>query len=250
VHKFQWLIDKFNPPDWELSKGMIYYTDSQLDEKIAKPVREQLLKISQEKKIDIVSSSLKKMDFGVKNIHFPSLKRGYLSMFKQILAALEHSQADIIFFTEHDVLYHPSHFDFVPPDKETFYYNQNVWYLRPDGHALHYDVNQLSGLCVYRDAALTHFRERYERFTKEEFTRETGFEPFTHHRVSWPTEFKMGTWMSEFPNVDLRIGVNSTGMRWKKEEYRNQQLLINWTETENFQIPGWSFQDLVRIICQ
>lgn len=237
IHTFQWLLDKFNPPDWETTKGMIYYTDSELDEKIAKPVRDNLLEISQSKRIDIVSSSLKKMDFGVKNVRFPTLKRGYLAMFKQILGALENSKADIIFFTEHDVLYHPSHFDFEPEDKNTFYYNQNIWYLRQDGHGLHYDVNQLSGLCVYRQAAITHFRERYERLQTEEFTRNMGFEPFTHGRVQWKNEFKMGTWKSASPNIDIRFGVNSTGMRWNKDQYRNQQLLINWIEAE--EIPGW-----------
>ncbi|MEK7180329.1 MAG: hypothetical protein AAB706_02540, partial [Patescibacteria group bacterium] len=212
-------------------------TDNQLDEKIAKPIRDQLLKATKEKNVSIVSSSLKRMDFGVKNVRFPSLKRGYLTMFKQILGALENSKADIIFFCEHDVLYHPSHFDFTPPDKDTFYYNQNVWYLRQDGHGLHYDVNQLSGLCVYRETAIIHFRERYERFTKEEFTRNTGFEPFTHHRVSWNNEFKYDIWKSEAPNIDIRFGINSTGMRWRKDQYRNQQLLINWTESE--EIPYW-----------
>src|SRR3990167_2102144 len=240
TRKFQWILDKFNPPDWGVSKGMIYYTSNDLDERIAKPVRDQLQKISDEKKINIICSSLKKMDFGNKRVRFPTMKKGYLTMFKQILGALEKSSDDWVFFTEHDVLYHPSHFDFTPPDKNTFYYNQNVWYLRQDGHAMHYDVNQLSGLCVWRDAAITHFRERYERFSKEEFTRQTGFEPFTHHRVSWKNEFKMDTWKSEYPNVDIRFGVNSTGMRWKKEEYRNQQLLINWTEGNLSLIPGWN----------
>ena len=262
VRSFQWLLDKFNPPDWETSKGMIYYTDNLLDEKIAKPVRDNLLKISQEKKINITSSSLKRMDFGVKNIRFPSLKRGYLSMFKQIMAALENSRDDIIFFTEHDVLYHPSHFEFTPPDKNTFYYNQNVYFLRGDGHALHYDVNQVSGICVYRETALIHYRERFEMAEAKykelvvngdetEFNRWirlVGFEPFTHNRVQWKNTFKMDTWKSESPNVDLRVGVNPTGMRWKKEEYRNQQLLINWTESENFQIPNWNPQDLIKIL--
>jgi len=204
IHKFQWLIDKFNPPGWEkrgLTKGAIFYSDSQLSEKIARPVREQLLICSQEKNIPIVSASLKRMDFGVKNIHFPSLRRGYLSMFKQIIGALENSNADVVFFTEHDVLYHPSHFDFVPADKNTFYYNQNVWLLRnTDGHALHYDVNQLSGLCVYRETALVHFRERY-KMTEEafktlnevdfgRFIRNMGFEPMTHGRIKWQNQFK------------------------------------------------------------
>lgn len=237
TRKFQWLLDKFNPPDWEITKGMIYYTDNQLDERIGKPVRERLLKISQDKKIDIVSASLKKMDFGVKNVRFPSLKRGYYALFKQVLGALENSKADIIFFTEHDVLYDPSHFDFVPPKKDVFYYNQNVWYLRQDGHAMHYDVNQLSGLCVWRDTAIIHFRERLARIEQEGFSRTMGFEPFTHGRVKWINEFTYDTWKSEKPNIDIRFGVNSTGMRWRKEEYRNQHLLINWQESN--EIPGW-----------
>ncbi len=246
IHSFEWLINKFNPPGWEnyepgKTRGIIYYTDNELTQQIAKPCQEQLKQISQEDRLPIVTASLhKKLDFGVKNIVFPSLKRGYYSMFKQILGALENSQSDIIFFTEADVLYHPSHFDFVPPEKDTFYYNQNVWYLRQDGHTLHYDVNQLSGLCVYRKTALIHFRERFERLQTEPFTRHTGFEPFTHNRVHWNNTFKLDTWISELPNVDIRFGVNATGMRWKKEEYRNQQLLINWQENENFQIPGWS----------
>ena len=244
--KFQWLLDKFNPPDWEESKGMIYYTTNELDERIAKPVRDRLLKISEEKKINITSSSLKKMDFGVKNVHFPSLKKSYYALFKQVLGALENSKDEIIFFVEHDVIYDKSHFDFTPPKKDVWYYNQNIWYLREDGHALHYDVNQLSGLCVYRETALIHFRERLKRLETEEFTRNMGFEPFTHNRVKWENEFTHETWKSEKPNIDIRFNLNSTGMRWKKEEYRNQNLLINWEESDT-EIPGWGkTSDLVN----
>jgi hypothetical protein len=224
-------LDKFNPPDWSITKGMIYYTDNQLEELIANKVRNQLQKISEEKKIMITCSSLKKMSFGARQIRFPSMKRGYLAMFKQILGALENTSDDIIFFTEHDVIYHPSHFDFVPPEKDVFYYNQNVWLVRTtDGHGLHYDVNQLSGLCVYRDAALIHFRERfemaqaeYDRLAKEytnpdehlqmfnRFIRNMGFEPFTHNRVQWKNKFKQSTWKSELPNIDLKHGARPIG---------------------------------------
>jgi hypothetical protein len=248
---------------------MIYYTENTLDEKVAKPVRDQLQKISDEKKVNITSSSLKKMDFGVKNVRFPTMKRGYLTLFKQILGALENCKDEIVFFTEHDVLYHPSHFDFTPKREDTFYYNQNVWLLRPsDGHALHYDVNQLSGVCVYRDTALVHFRERYKmaedkleelrseiRMTDEEqeniprefnkWVRHMGFEPFTHGRVKWKNQFNYEPWMSKYPNVDIKHGANATGQRWKKEQYRNQQLLKNWTESENYSIPGWNSKDLI-----
>ncbi len=223
----------------EPTKGIIYYTDCQLNEKIAVPVRNQILKISQEKHIPIVSASLKRLDFGVKNIRFPSMKKGYLAMFKQIMSALQHSKSDIIFFCEHDVLYHPSHFDFTPPDKNTFYYNQNVWFLRlSDGLALHYDVNQLSGLCGWRDALYTHFKERYEMVEKEGFSRTMGFEPMTHRRIKWQRVFKLATWQSKYPNIDIRHAGNVTGQRWKKNQFRNQKLLINWIKNKN-EIPGW-----------
>src|SRR3989344_1998629 len=234
-------------PDLIGTKGIIYYSDCQLDDKIAVPVRDQILKISLEKGLPIVSATLKKMDFGVKNIHFPSLKRGYPAMFKQIMAALEHSTAEIIFFTEHDVLYHPSHFDFTPADKYTFYYNQNVWFLRlKDGHAMHYDVNQLSGLCGYREALLTHFHERYEMIQKEGFSRKMGFEPMTHNRVKWQNMFKLGIWKSSYPNIDIRHAGNVTGQRWKKKQFRNKKLLINWVESDT-KIHGWGkTKDLIK----
>jgi hypothetical protein len=76
-----------------------------------------------------------------------------------------------------------------------------------------------------------------------------GFEPFTHNRIQWKTTFSVDKWKSTIPNIDIRFGVNSTGMRWKKEEYRNQQLLINWQET-NERIPGWveSTKDIVKLL--
>ncbi len=232
-------------------KGICYYTHNGFDQtKIGSEVKSRLQKISDDKKIPIVSASDKKIDFGIKNIHFPTAKVGWLSMFKKIVSTLEHSTVDIVYFAEHDVLYHPSHFDFTPPDKETFYYNQNVWFLRStDGHALHYDVNQLSGLCVYRETALKHFRERLELTENGGFDRyKIGFEPFTHNRYQWKNQFKLGTWKSEFPNVDVKHGENATGQRWKKEEYRNQSLLINWTESEDT-IPGWpKTQEIVKLL--
>ena len=70
------------------------------------------------------------------------------------------------------------------------------------------------------------------------FIRHCGHEPFTHNRVQWQNQFKVETWKSEKPNIDIRFGVNSTGMRWRKDQYINQQLLINWQETDS-EIPGW-----------
>jgi len=233
TRKFQWILDKFNPPDWGISKGIIYYTDNQLDEKIAKPVRDRLLQISQDKKIDIVSSSLKKMDFGVKNVRFPSLKRGYLTMAKQILGALENSKADIIMFCEHDCFYPPEAFDFIPPREDVFYYNRNFWKLRiTDGHAIHFDADQLSGLCAYRDLLIKEYRKIYDFILKNGFTIKTvSFEPGTRDGRS---EF----WKSTVPIVDIRHGTNLTRERWSQEEFRDKSACQGWLESDT-EIPGW-----------
>ncbi|MGD0523201.1 MAG: glycosyltransferase [Candidatus Microgenomates bacterium] len=71
----------------EPKKGIIFYTDNQLKIKIAHAVQHQLKKISETKRIPIVSASLKPMPHFGKNIYFPHLKRGYLAYFTQIMGA-------------------------------------------------------------------------------------------------------------------------------------------------------------------
>lgn len=232
------ITERFNEP----SKSIIFYTDNQLTLKVAHQVQKNLKRIAAVKGLPIVSVSLKPMSFG-RNIHLP-LQRGYLTMSKQILAALEASTADVVFFCEHDVLYHESHFDFTPPQKETFYYNENVFFVRAeDGHSLHYDVKQLSGLCVYRETAIEHFKERVAMIEKEGFTRNMGFEPMTHGRIKWQHMYRCEAWQSPYPNLDIKHGGNLTGQRWKKEQYRNQSQLKNWTESRLQDLQGWSFPE-------
>lgn len=255
TRKLQWLVDKFAPvPDWhEPDKekppvhGAIYYTDNELDENIAKACRKQIKKGIKEKYI--VSASLKPLAFGT-NIHI-NLERGYLTMAKQILAALEKQTADIIFFCEHDVLYHPSHFQFTPPKRNIFYYNTNVWKVRTsDGHAMRTaDMKQLSGLCCYRELALEHFRKRIEVFEKKyrilgtadfnSYVRKVGFEPGTHNRPERIDDYKADGWESEFPNLDIRHDKNLTLSRWRKGQFRNQKFTEGWQEKQVRQIDGW-----------
>lgn len=217
-------------PPANSTKGIIFYTDNQLDLKIAEKVQNQLRKVADSRGLKIISSSLKKMDFGDKNIHFPSYKRGYLAYYTQIVAALENSTADFIFMCEHDVLYHPSHFDFTPPTKDKFYYNNNVWKVRnEDGHALRVDdCDQVSGLCASRELLLEEYKVRLERIKANENDRH--FEPGTH-------DGRAEKWWSEFPNVDIRHNTNLTASRWTKEEFRNQKYTEGWTEAE--EVPGW-----------
>ena len=245
IRPLSWLIEKFWPvPGWKpedlaklkggVSTGCLYYTDNSLDETVARVCQRQLKKAINGKKL--VSVSLKPMDFG-QNIVL-DLKRGYLTMFKQILAGLEALDTDVVFFCEHDVLYHPSHFEFTPPKQDVFYYNGNYWFLRlTDGFALHYDVSPLSGLVAYREPLIKHFKERIALVEKEGFSYNIGFEPMTHGRIDWKTKYGFEVYHSSSPNIDISHGKNVTQKRWTQDKFRRKP--TNWTEANIDTIPGW-----------
>ena len=267
INKFQWLIDKFSPvPGWEkdTTKGAIYYTDNQLDEKIMKLCQKQLMKMESDT-FPIVSVSLKPIEFG-ENIVLP-LERGYLTMAKQIVAGLELLQTDIVFFCEHDVLYHPSHFDFTPESPDYYYYNTNSWMLRAtDGHAIYYDHRSLSGMSCYRTTALNHFKERLQKIEAlekeangtgivhstssgleiplKEGIHRLGFEPGTHDRPERIDKLGCKDYRSKEPNVDIRHGTNLTQSRWSIDKFRDKSVAKSWKEAD--ELPFWGkWKDLI-----
>ena len=244
-HDLNWLLNKFYPvPDWhDEKKGIIYYTDNQVPMKIGHEARKTIKKAG----LPIVSCSLKPMDFG-KNIHL-KLERGYEAYFKQILTALKNSEADIIYFCEHDWLYHPSHFKFTPPKDDTFYYNWNWWRLRAsDGLAVKYDTQMVPGLVAYRKLLLDYYKKAVSYLEKVGFTgdnaRTVGFEPGTHKRVDFG-DYKVERFDSEFPNIDIRHDSNLTTSKWTQDAFRNQSNCQNWQET--YEIPGWGkTEDIIK----
>jgi hypothetical protein len=235
IHPLSWLIEKFAPvPGWEqeLTKGIIYYTDNRLEPQIMSACQQQLKKSD----LPIVSASLKPLGFG-ENVTLDA-ERGPLTMFRQILAALEACEADVVFFAEHDVMYHPSHFEFVPERKDLFYYNNNVWKVDAEtGRALFHYSNHTSQLCAYRDLLLEHYHKRVELVEQNGFSRRMGFEPGTHGRKERVDDYKCKTWMSEVPNLDLRHKHNLTQTRWRKDQFRNQRYTKGWTIADK--VPGW-----------
>jgi glycosyltransferase involved in cell wall biosynthesis len=246
-HTLEWLLKRFAPvPEWEEAapvtaggptKGIVYYSDCRGDETILRAAQEQLARAVNGH--EIVAVTLAPLDYGDIRVILARLERGYLTMFRQILAGLELSNADVIFFAEHDVLYHPSHFDFTPPDSSKVYYNENVWKVSADdGRALFYHTKQTSGLCAYREVLLEHYRKRVDLVEEHGFTRRMGFEPGTHGRSERVDDLKSEAWMSEFPNVDIRHGDNLTPSRWRQDQFRNQRSCRGWKEAD--EVPGWS----------
>lgn len=260
IHSFQWVLEKFRPvPDWHYTsqavkskplKGVVYYTHGVGDPVLLEKVRQQIKKGIKEK--HIVSVSLLPLQFG-KNIVIDR-SPGYVTMAIQILEGLKASKADVIFFCEHDVLYHPTHFDFIPPRGDVVYYNTNVWRVRAsDGHGLYVNqLQQLSGLCAYREMLLKHYQERVRLLTEHQedidfntYVRAMGFEPGTHNRKERVDNLTSDNYQSRVPNIDIRHETNLTPSRWRKDQFRNQKYTDGWTESDV--IPGWGLvKDLLR----
>ncbi len=225
-------------------KGIVYYTDNRLDPQLMLACQRQLAKAG----LPIVCASRYPLKFGHNVV--VSAERGILTMFRQILAGLEAADAEIIFFAEHDVLYHPSHFEFTPPDPGKIYYNTNVWHVRStDGHSLYYEARRTSQLCGYRDVLIEHYRKRVARVEAEGFTRRMGFEPGTHRRPERVDDLTSDIWRSPVPNIDIKHGANLTPARWSPEQFRDRRNCQGWREADG--VPGWGsgpdwFAELLR----
>lgn len=218
-----------------LSAAVVYYSDCRPEARILDASR-----------LTIERSGLPIVAVTLAPIHWPAarnlvlpLERGTLTMFRQILAGLEAVDVDVVFFAEHDVLYHPSHWTFSPERRDTYFYNQHVWKVDAlSGQALFYYCNQTSGLCADRALLLEHYRRRVAHVDAHGFSRRNGFEPGTRHvRHGGFDDAPVETWLSAGPNVDIRHGHNLTESRWRQEQFRNQKFCQGWRLDDG--VPGW-----------
>lgn len=250
-HTFAWYLDKFKPlPGWhdntvdkqigdmeipnDDEKGIIFFTDNQLNIKIASRVQKQLKKIG----LFIVSSSLKPMTFGDKNV-VTDAKRGYETYFRQIIAALEVSTKKWIFFCEHDVLYPPEHFEFTPPTSDKFYYDQNWVKLEWGGdRCVAWDANQVSGLVCDRELALNWYRNKLNEYLNspiktDDQNRALGDRQWDRKFEPEPSE----AWKSKVPYVDIRQPGVITKSKWSLADFRDKSTAKNFRETN---CPDWA----------
>jgi len=231
-----------------MNKGCIYYTNNKVEEPIFSVVQKRILKAE----LPIVSCSLKPIDFG-ENIVL-DLQPSAMTLFIQIVTALEASTSDIIFFCENDVLYHQTHFEFVPPSDNIFYYNTNVWrWDYPKDRAITYDrLVSLSGLCSGRDYLVNHYRKRIEIIKENKFkderdphwARKMGYEPGTKSKKrggSFDDIFE--EWRSPYPNIDIRHDKTHTPRKVDLNTFKHQP--TNFRETTLDKIEGWNLKELL-----
>ncbi len=270
VHKYDWLIKKFSPlPGWgkeqkgewdieppmiheptteastpehkrnknihipKITKSIIYYTDNRCEERILKVVRKQLGLCKND--AHLVSVSQLPISFG-ENVVIDE-QRSKLTMFKQILMGLEEVRSDIAFLAEHDVLYHPCHFDFKIPKDNIYYFNKNVWKVdAKSGKCLYYLTGKSSQLCANRDLLVEHYKKKIEMVEKDGWTTKIGYEPGNRSTKRGGVDnFKRDYFQSEHPNIDIRHLHNLSPSRFKKSQFRNKPK--EWKESDS--VPFW-----------
>lgn len=237
--------------------GAIYYTCFHVDEKIRLICQEQLKKAFTG---PIVSVSLNKPANIGKNIVIEG-ERSNTMMIRQIITALEALDTKYVYFTEHDVLYHPSHFTFVPPKDNVFYYDLAVvrWDY-PHDRVISYDgLTCLSMMCCNREWALDHYRKRMKRLIESGFdkqdgpgnmqphwVRALGYEPGTkRRRIGGFSDDVSERWRSPFVNVDIRHGKTLSNPKTKLSQFKH--LPKNFQEHHLDDFQEWKLKETFNL---
>jgi hypothetical protein len=180
-----------------MKRAVVYYTDSILEPDLDEAVRAQITKAANG--IPIISVSQKPLDFG-KNICVGEKPRCYRSLYEQLLLGVEEAEeGSIVYLCEHDVFYHPSYFEFVPPEREHVYFNYNrfYWSFGWGSFCMPAGRRALSQAVAYREVFI-------DNVTEHLILAGTGdAEP---HMPGTGTN-----WFSKCPNIDIRHKRNFTG---------------------------------------
>lgn len=238
-----------------MDKGIIYYTDFNVQEPIFKACQKR---IKNNFKGDIMTVSLNRPLLNFDNNVVLEGERGYPMLISQILIALRLSVADYVFFTEHDVLYPPSHFDFVPPRDDIFYYNENVWrWVYGSDKVVRYQrMLPLSCLCVNRKFALEHYKIRQEAIDNAhpdafnsrdpELARKWGYEPGTKKKKRGGlTDDDFETWKSEHPVIDIRHKDSYSPEKATLDSFKHTPL--QWKEISIGKLPYWDLKEIFEL---
>jgi len=141
---------------------IVYYTDNSMDPDLEKKVQGFLVQASEGK--PIITVSQKPMGFG-QNICVGDIGRSHHSLFAQALAGAKAATTKYIALAEHDCLYTPEHFNWVPPRDDVFYYNTNHWIVQwnkgpLEGQYCHFSRKTLSMLICNRELFVEAIHEK------------------------------------------------------------------------------------------
>jgi hypothetical protein len=221
---------------------VLYITDNCLLERIANVCKHHLLKALNGKRLITVSQ--KPVDFG-ENVCVGDIGRSGYSISVQLRKGLELIDTDFVAIAEHDCVYAGEHFDWIPPDKENFYYNVSCWLLQyHDARCPEYDGvfsfrrRRVQSQLICSRSALIEAVDRqldilgdpgirkvwpgYARLGEpgiypvetlgKSFSR-TGFRHKRAEAVAYAKAYTAKIFRTKIPSIDIRHGGNITGYR-------------------------------------
>jgi hypothetical protein len=218
-----------------MDKTVIYLTNNILDPTIETMCRHNILKSIGDCRL--ISVSQKPIDFG-ENIVTGILPFSSLSICLQTREALKVITTKYVAIAEHDCLYTPEHFEFIPPD-ENYWYNDNVWFLQTDDglYSLIKDRKANSQLTCTTEAMKKSIDIRIEIMSDPAWLKrypmgrvgEAGAMEVAHAQrlasaipshsksremlCNYVATFIGKNWCSKLPNIDLRHSNNFTKRR-------------------------------------
>jgi hypothetical protein len=170
-----------------------------------------------------------------------------MSLYKGILAGIDAAETDYISIAEHDCLYSPEHFNWMPTTDDVFYYNENCWLVQWGGN--HPELNGMysywkkrsalsqlvchkallkktieevvslldMGLCVEKglrwkgEPGVTS--DEMKEYCRRAFNDSVSGQPNQLQRnlKKYVTTYKSEFFKTELPNIDIRHGSNFTG---------------------------------------
>lgn len=220
-----------------MRRAALLYTDNRLPDEIWQACQSQLLRCLDEIDLQLLTVSLKPVDVDLNLVldFTPSPE----SMFRQILAglrALREYGTEVVYLIEHDVLYHPTHFDFEPIGN-AFCYNLNQWHVWSEtGQAFTFLHDDPSQLCARLEVLLDHYQRVVDAIDRQGYNRSWGFSP----PRGLPSELRQGTtfrWSAQGPNIDIRHPGTLTRSQLRPEDFRSARSCQGWTERDD--VPGW-----------
>jgi hypothetical protein len=209
--KFQWLIEKFDPPGWTTDITILYYTANV----IAKGIEYSVLRSLKGHGIPIVSVSQEPMDLG-KNIVVPK-ERSLTNIYRQVLAGAKAATTKYVALCEDDCLYVKEHFKYRPKNAP-FAYNLNRWmfHLDQDDKVFSYRERIVLSQCIANREKLIECLEKGER--DREMGREDGY--------------AFETFRTEEPNLIFCHKKNTSGKKYLGKDLPTRTELANWGKAD------------------
>ena len=146
---------------------ILYYTANKIPEYFAKSVREDLIRVT-ENKIPIISISQKPITFGM-NSCVGEIGASAYNVYFQILVGAYLAQTKYVACCEDDTLYSKEHFT-VRPEDDFFFYNINRWILEEFGLFRYRNRTTMCACIAPTGLMISTLEERFKKYPKDPCT--------------------------------------------------------------------------------